>query len=184
MPDHRQVLFVQGGGKGTYDEWDSKLVASLRQELGRDYDVRYPRMPGEDAPSYARWKTALQRELGTLRKGAVVVGHSVGATILVKLLAEESSPRGLGAIFSLAAPFVGNGGWSFDELRLPADLGERLPKDVPIHLFHGLEDEIAPPSHLDLYARAIPQAHVHRLKGRDHQLNDDLSEVAAQLSSL
>ncbi|MFJ6200041.1 hypothetical protein [Micromonospora sp. NPDC092111] len=26
--------------------------------------------------------------------------------------------------------------------------------------------------------RVIPQAHLHRLPGRDHQLNDDLSEVA------
>jgi len=184
MPDKRQVLFVQGGGKGTHDEWDSKLVASLRRHLGRDYEVRHPRMPGEDEPSYARWKKALQTELGALRKGAVVVGHSVGGTMLLKLLAEESSPRELGAIFALATPFVGDGGWSFDELQLPRDLGERLPEGVPIHFFHGLKDETAPPSHLELYARAVPQARVHRLKGRDHQLNDDLTEVAAELSAL
>lgn len=34
----RQLLFVQGGGKGTRDEWDNKLVESLRQELGQDYE--------------------------------------------------------------------------------------------------------------------------------------------------
>jgi pimeloyl-ACP methyl ester carboxylesterase len=45
-------------------------------------------------------------------------------------------------------------------------------------VFHGLRDETAPPSHADLYARAIPQARVHQLPGRDHQLNNDLSEVA------
>jgi hypothetical protein len=32
--------------------------------------------------------------------------------------------------------------------------------------------------HADLYGRAIPQAQVHRLPGRDHQLNNDLREVA------
>jgi pimeloyl-ACP methyl ester carboxylesterase len=47
-----------------------------------------------------------------------------------------------------------------------------------VHVFHGLQDETAPPSHADLYARAIPQARVHQLPGRDHQLNNDLSEVA------
>ena len=46
-----------------------------------------------------------------------------------------------------------------------------------MHVFHGLQDETAPPSHADLYALAIPQAQVHRLPGRDHQLNNDLSEV-------
>ncbi|MGC4875978.1 hypothetical protein ACLQ26_06825 [Micromonospora sp. DT43] len=37
----------------------------------------------------------------------------------------------------------------------------------------------APPSHADLYADVIPQARVYRLPGRDHQLNDDLGDVAA-----
>ena len=180
----RQLLFVQGGGKGTHDEWDSKLVESLRRELGQDYHIHYPRMPSEDDPSYTLWKTALERVFGTLRDGAILVGHSVGGTILVKLLAEQSSARGFGAIFLIAAPFVGDGGWSADDLQLPPDLGARLPKGVPIHFYQGLEDEVAPPSHIELYARAVPQARVHRLPSRDHQLNDDLSEVAAAILSL
>ena len=41
------VLFVQGAGEGVHDDWDRKLVESLRRELGPHYDVRYPRMPNE-----------------------------------------------------------------------------------------------------------------------------------------
>ena len=63
----------------------------------------------------------------------------------------------------------------------PDDLGARLPRGVPVHVFHGLDDETAPPSHADLYARVLPQARVHRLPGRDHQLNDDLTEVATAI---
>ena len=48
----RQVLFIQGGGEGTYDEWDDKLVASLRRELGAGHNVRYPRMPNEEDPNF------------------------------------------------------------------------------------------------------------------------------------
>jgi hypothetical protein len=48
-------------------------------------------------------------------------------------------------------------------------------------VFHGLQDETAVPAHADLYAHAIPQAQVHRLPGRDHQLNSDLSEVASAI---
>jgi len=181
----RQLLFVQGGGKNVHDEWDDKLVASLRQELGQDYEVRYPRMPDEEHPRYARWRTALEKEFGTLQDGAILAGHSVGGTILLKVLAERSSAREFGAIFLIAAPFVGDGGWSADDdLRIPPDLGARLPEGVPIHLYHGLEDEVAPPSHVALYARAIPQASIHRLRGRDHQLNGDLKEVAAAILSL
>jgi predicted alpha/beta hydrolase family esterase len=180
----RQLLFVQGGGEGVHEDWDNKLVASLRQELGQDYEIHYPRMPGEDDPSYALWKTALESVFGTLRDGAILVGHSVGGTILVKVLAEQLSAREFGAIFLIAAPFVGDGGWSVDDLQFPPDVGTRLPKGVPIHFYHGLEDEVAPPSHIDLYAHAVPQARVHRLPGRDHQLNNDLREVAAAILSL
>ena len=180
----RQLLFVQGGGKGVHDEWDNKLVESLRRELGQDYEIRYPRMPNEDDPSYASWKTTLERELGALQDGAILVGHSIGGTILVKVLAEHSPARELGAIFLIAAPFVGDGGWSSDDVQFPPDLGARLPEGVPILFYHGLEDEVAPPSHVDLYARAIPQARIHRLRGRDHQLNNDLREVAGAIFSL
>ena len=184
MPMKRQVLFVQGGGKGTHDEWDHKIVASLREELGQDYEIHYPRMPGEDDPSYTLWKKTLERVFGTLRDGAILVGHSVGGTILIKVLSEQLSAREFGAIFLIATPFVGDGGWSADDLQLPPDLGARLPKLIPIHFYHGLEDEVAPPAHIELYARAVSQARVHRLPGRDHQLNNDLKEVAAEILSL
>jgi predicted alpha/beta hydrolase family esterase len=180
----RQLLFVQGGGEGAHDEWDSKLVESLRQELGQEYEIHYPRMPGEDDPSYASWKAALEREFAALKADAILVGHSVGGTILLKALAEHRPPRQFAAVLLIAAPFVGDGGWSADGLQFPPDLAAHLPPGAPIHFYHGLEDRVAPPSHVELYARAIPLARVHRLSGRDHQLNNDLREVAAEILSL
>jgi pimeloyl-ACP methyl ester carboxylesterase len=116
--------------------------------------------------------------MATLVDGAIVVGHSVGGTILVNALAERPPQRGLRAIVLIAAPFVGAGGWPGDGWETPHDLGARLPHGVPVHVFQGLQDRTTPPAHADLYAGAIPQAQVHRLSGRDHQLDDDLSEVA------
>jgi pimeloyl-ACP methyl ester carboxylesterase len=182
MAGTRQILFIQGGGAGVHDEWDDKLVDSLRRGLGDSYEIRYPRMPDEDDPSYARWSAAIRREMTALDDGAVLAGHSVGATILINALAEWPAEREVGAIVLIAAPFVGAGGWPGDEFELPHDLGARLPPGVPVHVFHGLEDETAPPSHADVYARAIPQAQLYRLPGRDHQLDGDLSEVAKTIS--
>jgi pimeloyl-ACP methyl ester carboxylesterase len=178
MAGTRQILFIQGGGAGGHDEWDNKLFDSLRRELGGGYELRYPRMPEEGDPSYARWSAAIWREMTTLDDGAVVVGHSVGGTILINALAERPPGRKLGAIVLIASPFVGTGGWPGDEFELPYNLGARLPQDVPVHVFHGLQDETVPPAHADLYAHVVPQAHLHRLHGRDHQLNNDLSDVA------
>ena len=180
----RQLLFVQGGGAGTHDEWDDKLVESLRRELGPNFEIRYPRMPNEDDPAYAAWKTTLEKEFATLNDDAILVGHSIGGTILVNALAKSPSGRKFGAIFLIATPFVGEGGWPSEDMSPPPDLGARLPGNVPIYIYHGLDDETAPPSHADLYARAIPQASVRRLPQRDHQLNNDLSEIAATIKSL
>ena len=179
-----QLLFIQGGSAGAHDDWDSKLVASLRHALGPGWDIRYPRMPDEDDPHYAAWKAAIEREVDALDDGAILVGHSIGASMLVNALAERPPARRIGAIILVAAPFVGEGGWPGEEFTTPEDLGSRLPSGVPVHLFHGGKDETAPPAHADLYARAVPQADVHRLPGRDHQLGNDLGEVAEAIKSL
>jgi predicted alpha/beta hydrolase family esterase len=178
----RQVLFIQGAGAGAHDDWDAELVDSLTRELGERYEVRYPKMPQEDDPSFAGWSAAIRQELAALGGGAVVAGHSVGATILAGCLADASLHRRWAAIVLISAPFVGAGGWPSEEVGLPQDLGARLPLDVPVYLFHGLDDQTVPPEHVDLYARAIPQAQVHRIPQRDHQLNNDLSEVAKAIA--
>jgi predicted alpha/beta hydrolase family esterase len=180
----RHVLFVQGGGEGTHDDWDDKLVASLTRELGPAYAIRYPRMPQEDDPDYVRWKVPLAHEIAALPDGAILVGHSVGATILLKFLTEHPSPTVFGAIILIAAPFVGEGGWPADGLTFPPDLGAHLPDGVAVHFFHGLADDVVPSAHLELYARAMPQGHVHALPGRDHQFDNDLAAVAACILSL
>ena len=183
-PSGSQLLFVQGGGAGTHDEWDDKLVDSLRRELGPNFEIRYPRMPNEDDPSFAAWKTTLEKEFANLDDDAILVGHSIGGTILVNALAQTPSKQKFRAIFLIAAPFVGEGGWPGDDINPTPDLGARLPRGVPVYVYHGLADETAPPSHAELYARAIPHAKVHLLSQRDHQLNNDLSEIAATIKSL
>ena len=180
----KQVLFIQGGGTGAHDEWDNKLVDSLRHELGPNYDVRYPRMPNEADPSYTVWKAALAEEIAGLDDGAILIGHSVGGTILINALAETPPNRKLAGIFLIAAPFVGPGGWPSEDITPTANLGARLPPKTPIYLYHGSKDDTAPLAHVDLYERAIPGAIVHRLRGRDHQLNNDLAEVAATVRVL
>jgi pimeloyl-ACP methyl ester carboxylesterase len=184
MIGRRHVLFIQGGGTGTHDEWDNKLVDSLRRELGNAYEIRYPRMPAEDDPSYAAWGPAISEAIATLEHGAIVIGHSVGGTLLIHTLAERPPDVTLAAIVLIAAPFVGTGGWPGEDFELASNLGALLPARVPVHVFHGLEDAEVPTAHADLYVRAIPEAQLHRLPGRDHQLGNDLGDVATVIRGL
>lgn len=180
----KEVLFIQGAGMNVHQEWDIKLVESLRRELGERYEVRYPRMPNEADPTLATWKPVLEKEFASLRNGAIVVGHSVGGTILINVLTESARAITFDAISLIAAPFVGKGGWTSDDIAPRTDLAERLPADVPVFLYHGESDTTVPVAHVDLYAKAIPRAHVRRFAGRDHQLNNDLSEVASDIHGL
>jgi predicted alpha/beta hydrolase family esterase len=178
-----QILFIQGGGAGTHDEWDNKLVDSLRRELGSGYNIRYPRMPNEADPSYPAWKAAIMDEIAGLDDGAIVIGHSVGGTILINALADVPPKKKLAGVFLIAAPFVGAGGWPSDDIST-ANLGARLPPETPVYLYHGCTDDTVPLAHADLYEGAIPGAVVRRLPNRDHQLNNDLTEVAADIRAL
>src|SRR4051812_10086068 len=149
-----QILFIQGGGEGTHDQWDDKLVASLARELGADTMIRYPRMPHENEPSYATWKPALVRELESLDDGAVLVGHSLGGAFLLQVLAEARLTFQPRALVLIAAPFFGAGGWKSDEIEVRSDLPGRL-RALPIFLFHGTDDTIVPFAHAALYIRAL-----------------------------
>ena len=86
------------------------------------------------------------------------------------------------------APFWGgDGGWTYEgyqALVLPDGAAEKLPKDVPIALYHARDDETVPFDHLALYARAFPQASVREVEKGGHQFNDDLSVVAQEIRHL
>jgi predicted alpha/beta hydrolase family esterase len=179
----KHVLFIQGGGEGAH-EADAKLAASLQAELGTGYEVRFPKMPNEDAPEYPDWVRSISEELAALGEGAVLVAHSLGASMVIKFLVEGRNPRALAGVFLIASPFWGDGNWEWPEVELPAGARARLTNTGPLFFYHGSEDEIVPVAHLDLYAKAFPDAPVHRLSGRDHQLNDNLSEVAADIARL
>jgi predicted alpha/beta hydrolase family esterase len=180
----RRILFVQGGGEGAHDKWDNKLVHSLSRHLGTGFEISYPHMPREEDPNYAAWKTAIEKEMARLGEGVIVVGHSIGGMILINALAERPQRSPLAGIFLVSAPYAGEGGWPPEGFEPRKRLGADLPPSVPIYLYHGSADDTAPIAHLDLYAAAIPQAVTRRLEGRDHQLGNDLTEVAHDIRSL
>ena len=180
------VLFIQGAGHGAYDE-DKRLAESLRRTLGPRFEVRYPAMPNEDDAPYEQWRQQIEQELADVPGPVVLVGHSVGASVLMKWLSEGKDKKVLAGVFLVACPFWGGDGWryeGYEELALPPGFTARLLPWTPVYLYHCRDDATVPFDHLALYAQALPQATVRAFDEGGHQLNDDLSAVARDIASL
>jgi hypothetical protein len=182
----KPILFIQGAGQGAYDE-DQALAASLSQALGLGYEVHYPAMPDEGNAPYEEWKQQIEKELAAIQGPIMLIGHSIGASVIMKYLSEEEVTKPIVSIFLIAAPFWGGDGWryeGYEELALPEGIATKLPKGITIFLYHCRDDEIVPFDHLALYAKVLPQATLRQLDGGGHQLNNDLSEVAKDVKNL
>lgn len=182
----QHVLFIQGAGSDGAHAEDQALADSLQQHLGTRYAVRYPQLPDEAEPDFETWKAAIEAELTGIGAPAFLVGHSIGASVLAKILSSSgdisSRCRGL---FLVAGPFWHEDDfWRWDDCALPPDAGQRMPADLPIYLYHGEADPFVPVAHVEMYAKALPQAVVRRLPGRDHQLNENFAEVAQDIDAI
>lgn len=179
----RHILFVHGAGDGAHEE-DEKLAESLRKELGTAYDVRSPQMPDEGNPEYGAWRDRISQELITMDGEPILVGHSFGASIVLRYLTEKAVEKPIAGVFLVATPYWGAEGWEVAEYELPEGFASGLPEGLPMFLYHGREDEVVPFEHLALYREELPNAAVRGVEGRGHQFDDDLSEVAQDIENV
>ncbi|MBO9205480.1 MULTISPECIES: alpha/beta fold hydrolase [Niastella] len=179
----KHILFIQGGGDDGYKE-DEKLVTSLRTLLEASYQVQYPRMPSDESLPDFGWLHKIENEITAIKGQTILVGHSLGGSMLLKYLSEKDTQQEIAGIFLIATPF-----WSGDEdwikgLKLPAGFSDKLPKNTPVFLYHCRDDQEVPFEHLARYAQHLPNAIIRELASGGHQLNNDLSIVANDIRSL
>lgn len=180
----KQILFIHGAGDGAHAA-DAALVVSLRQHLGRDYEVHYPPMPNEDEPDYQTWKQLITEKVKAMGDDAILVGHSIGASVLIKMFTEQGPKPSVAGLVLIATPFwYDHDVWQWKDVELTPNASAIFPSGLPLFLYHGRADEVVPFAHVEMYASALPQAIVHPLDGRDHQINEDLSEVASDIRRL
>ena len=177
------VLFIQGGGGEGY-EADKKLVASLQAALGETYEVRYPQIVSDETLSDFGWPPQIGKEIANIKGNVILVGHSLGASLLLKYLSENEIKKKIRAIFLISTPFWrGNEDWK-QGLKLHKNFPGKLPKKIPIFLYQCRDDEEVQFENLLLYAQRLPQATVREIANGGHQLNNDLTIVAKDIKSL
>jgi uncharacterized protein len=179
------LLVMHSSGPQGPGEGSEPLVRRLRDELGDDFDVRFPALPGAaDDPHYQPWRDRLTSELAALEGKVILFGHSLGGSVALKCCAELGFGDQVAGLIIVAAPFWGSEDWE-REWALPegwSGEGLSLP---PKFLFHSRDDQVSPFSSLERYAKLLPEAEVHPLEGYGHLYEGgDLSPIVGAVRSL
>jgi predicted alpha/beta hydrolase family esterase len=182
----QQVLFIHGGGEDGYHA-DLVLMDSLLELLGEHYSIRYPQMPNDEHAADFGWLNKIGTEIISLsdaEQGVVVVGHSLGASMLLKFLSERTVSAKLSGAFLLAAPFwTGNQNW-VQGLKLAKNFEKKLPKDVPFYFYQCKDDEEVSFGDLDKYRKRVTEAQFTELEKGGHQFQDQLSCIAHDIKAI
>ena len=176
------VLFVQGAGDMHHPQGSIHLARWLERELGDDFRVLAPEMPDADNPAYERWRAAIEEHLGTIDGPVLIVGHSFGASTVLKMLSESPAPLRLLGLFLASTPWWEPEGWSA-EYAVTEGFADRLP-DAPIFLYHSVDDPEVPLSHLDNYLAHLPTATARVIPGSEHSFVHGLPELVADIRSV
>ncbi|WP_256838462.1 alpha/beta hydrolase [Ornithinimicrobium faecis] len=163
-----RLLFFHGAGG--FDE-DRGLAEGLGSALRASVD--YPRLPDQDM-SYAAWSATVGAGLGRVERGDVIVGHSFGASILLKVLAQEQSPPRAAVL--LAMPDWSPSGWGVPDYQFE---GPEPASSISLH--HCTDDDVVPFEHLALHAARLPSAQIHEHQAGGHQFEGLIETLAASI---
>jgi len=161
----------------------SYLVTYLKTMLGSNYHVFAPEMPEPEHPDYNHWRNELDKDLALLRDNAILIGHSLGGSVLLKYLSEQPVRKPIAGLFIVGAPFWGLDHWEVDEYRLMDNFQHLLPPMSRLVLYHSRNDEVVPFSHVNMYASKLPWATIRETRG-SHLFHKGLPELVADIKTI
>jgi len=162
------VLVIHGAGEPRRRKGKVYWEPMLGDALGPGYVVKAPRMPEPSNPRYQTWARRIAHLI--TGRNPVLVGHSFGASVLLKYFAETEPQPPFAGLFLIATPFWGT---DFPEFALPPDFATRLRNVSPLYLYHSRDDPEVPFEHLERYSRVLRHAVVRALDGRGHEFNQE-----------
>ncbi len=197
MKQKRQVVVVHGGesfrSRGEYISFLKKLridlaryrgarrknwKGTLAAALGGRFEVIAPDMPNKLNAQYEEWEIWFQKFVPHLRRGVILVGHSLGATFLAQYLAERKFPKKIRGTF-LVAPVLAAGSF-----RPPGNLARLAREGGKIFLYASKDDRVVPFAHFEAYCRRLPGATAHVFRNRGHFNQARFPELARDVRSL
>ena len=181
----KTVLFIHSAGPQGRHQGSNDFIALLKKSLGPGYELKHPKMPHPERPDYEPWKAKVAKEIAKLDDGAILIGHSLGGSVLLKYLSEADHGKTFSGLFLVAAPYWGLKGWEYDAFFLKRGFPRKLTGVGPVFLYHTLDDEIVSQDHIVRYAKSMPKAKVRKVKGYGHAFNkEECPELIRDIGSL
>ncbi|MEM9954640.1 MAG: alpha/beta hydrolase [Chloroflexota bacterium] len=174
------ILFIHGGGKGAYSE-DQILFDTLKSYFMERSRFIYPMMPNADSPDYDEWQETILSRMRQMTGKRILVGHSFGASILLKVLSEFKIDQAIAGVYLLATPYWGAPDWQADGYALRENFAEHLQTDVPIFLYHNADDDIVPIAHIDTYTKHLPKATIRKSETGGHQFWHNIDTLVTDI---
>ncbi len=181
----KTVLFLHSAGPQGPGQGSRGFVSHLKKELGSGFSILAPKMPKPQAPDYGPWKAMLKKILSGLKGDVILIGHSLGGSVLLKYLSEEKVKVRIPALFLAATPFWGEKGWEYDMFRLQDGFAKKLPAIPFIFLYHSRKDEVVEFRHFKRYAAELPKALLRPIAGSEHVFDEaGLPELVADIKAI
>lgn len=179
------LMFIHSAGPQGENQGSGKLTAYLQKELSREYHLIHPNMQTPEDPKYDEWKEQIEKELDQLSSKVILVGHSLGGSVLLKYLSEESFKVQVLGLFIVAAPFWGiDEDWQRSDFFLREDFEQPL-KEIPyLFLYHSIDEKIVPFSHHTEYAEKLPHGKRRVVAGEEHLFENGLPELMDDIKNL
>jgi predicted alpha/beta hydrolase family esterase len=140
-------------------------------------------MPDPDHPRYLAWRNQIEQDLGKLYADALLIGLSLGGSMLLKYLAEGTDPRPIAGLFLVSVPDFGKQDWEL-EYSVPDDFASHLPPIRHLFLYHSRSDEAVPFTSLLRYQEHLPQATVRMLDEKPHSFTEGLPLLVQDIKRL
>jgi len=107
----QKVIIVHGAYGNPGENWFPWLAEQVK---GYGQEAQVPSFPTPDGQSLDKWRVAFRDQVGSVDEGTVLVGHSIGAAFVLRVVEEAARP--VSGTF-LVSGFIGElGNPQFDPL--------------------------------------------------------------------
>lgn len=156
--------------------------------LSETHDVLVPLMPCKQNAEYEPWKIWFERHLEFITEPEpIIIGHSLGASFLLKWLSENKFPKKISQLH-LIAP------WVSDDVPLnleriktfkadQAKFGNIPGQCLKVHLWHSEDDTVVPYNNAQIIKTVMPEVILHSFKDRGHFIQPAFMELLQVIES-